>query len=56
MTKLTLISSAILSVLCTQSALAATISGKVINDKNQPIENASIHIHGKNQTIKSNEL
>ena len=56
MTKLTLISSAILSVLCTQSALAATITGKVINDKNQPIENASIHVHGKNQTIKSNEL
>ncbi|MBB1356035.1 TonB-dependent receptor plug domain-containing protein, partial [Pseudoalteromonas sp. SR45-5] len=56
MTKLTLISSAIFSVLCSQSALAATVTGKVMDDKNQPIKNASIHVHGKNQSVKSNDL
>ncbi|AQQ01413.1 ligand-gated channel protein [Pseudoalteromonas aliena] len=56
MTKLTLISSALLSVLCSHSALAATVNGKVIDDKNQPIKNATIHIHGKTQSVKSNEL
>ena len=40
MTKLTLISSAIFSVLCSHSALAATVNGKVTDEKNQPIENA----------------
>ncbi|WP_024608245.1 TonB-dependent receptor [Pseudoalteromonas sp. TAB23] len=56
MTKLTLISSAIFSVLCSQSALAATVTGKVMDDKNQLIKNASIHVHGKNQSVKSNDL
>ncbi|WP_024612822.1 TonB-dependent receptor [Pseudoalteromonas sp. TB64] len=56
MTKLTLISSALFSVLCSHSALAATVNGKVMDDKNQPIKNATIHIHGKTQSVKSNEL
>jgi iron complex outermembrane receptor protein len=56
MTKLTLISSALITAFCSHSAFAATINGKVMDDKNQPIENASIHIHGKTQGVKSNEL
>jgi iron complex outermembrane receptor protein len=56
MTKLTLISSALFSVLCSQSALAATVNGKVTDDKNQPISNATIHVHGKSQSVKSNKL
>ncbi|ALS32941.1 iron complex outermembrane recepter protein [Pseudoalteromonas translucida KMM 520] len=56
MTKLTLISSAIFSVLCSHSALAATVNGKVTDEKNQPIENATIHVHGKSQSVKTNKL
>ena len=55
MTKLTLISSAVFSVLCSHSALAATVTGKITDDKNQPIENASVHVHGKDQDVKTNE-
>ena len=55
MTKLTLISSALLSVLCSNSALAATINGTVTDSKKQPIANATIHVHGKSQSVKSNE-
>ncbi|MDN3407665.1 MULTISPECIES: TonB-dependent receptor [Pseudoalteromonas] len=55
MTKLTLISSALLSVLCSHSALAATINGTVTDSKKQPIANATIHVHGKSQSVKSNE-
>ena len=55
MTKLTLISSAIFSILCSHSIYAATVTGKVTDDKNQPIENAYIHMHGKSQGVKSNE-
>lgn len=54
MTKLTLISSAVFSVLCSQSALAATVTGKITDDKNQPIQNAAVHIHGKDQGVKTN--
>ena len=54
MTKLTLISSAVFSVLCSHSALAATVTGKITDDKNQPIENASVHVHGKDQGVKTN--
>ncbi|MBQ4798922.1 TonB-dependent receptor [Pseudoalteromonas sp. MMG006] len=56
MTKLTLISSAVFSVLCSHSALAATVSGKITDDKNQPIENAAVHVHGKSQGVKTNAL
>ncbi|KPZ54542.1 putative TonB-dependent receptor precursor [Pseudoalteromonas sp. P1-13-1a] len=54
MTKLTLISSAVFSVLCSHSALAATVTGKITDDKNQPIENAAVHVHGKDQGVKTN--
>ncbi|MCK8094372.1 TonB-dependent receptor [Pseudoalteromonas sp. 1CM17D] len=54
MTKLTLISSAVFSVLCSHSAFAATITGKITDDKNQPIENAAVHVHGKDQGVKTN--
>ena len=54
MTKLTLISSAVFSVLCSHSALAATVTGKITDDKNQPIENAAVHVHGKDQGVRTN--
>ena len=54
MTKLTLISSAVFSVLCSHSAFAATVTGKITDDKNQPIENAAVHVHGKDQGVKTN--
>ena len=54
MTKLTLISSAVFSVLCSHSTLAATVTGKITDDKNQPIENAAVHVHGKDQGVKTN--
>ena len=54
MTKLTLISSAVFSVLCSHSALAATVTGKITDDKNLPIENAAVHVHGKDQGVKTN--
>lgn len=54
MTKLTLISSAVFSVLCSHSALAATVTGKITDDKNQPIENVAVHVHGKDQGVKTN--
>ncbi|MCK8131986.1 TonB-dependent receptor domain-containing protein [Pseudoalteromonas sp. 2CM28B] len=54
MTKLTLISSAVFSVLCSHSALAATVTGKITDDKNQPIANAAVHVHGKDQGVKTN--
>ncbi|KPZ53464.1 MULTISPECIES: TonB-dependent receptor domain-containing protein [unclassified Pseudoalteromonas] len=54
MTKLTLISSAVFSVLCSHSALAATVTGKITDDKNRPIENAAVHVHGKDQGVKTN--
>lgn len=54
MTKLTLISSALLSVLCSHSALAATINGTVTDTKKQPIANATIHVHGKSKSVQSN--
>ena len=54
MTKLTLISSAVFSVLCSHSALATTVTGKITDDKNQPIENAAVHVHGKDQGVKTN--
>ncbi|WP_372761657.1 TonB-dependent receptor [Pseudoalteromonas sp.] len=55
MTKLTLISSAIFSVLCSQSVLAATINGTVTDNKNKPIENATVHVHGKSKSVTTNQ-
>ncbi|MBQ4832361.1 TonB-dependent receptor [Pseudoalteromonas sp. MMG010] len=54
MTKLTLISTAVLSALCSYSTLAATVNGKVVDDKNQPIKNATVHLHGKTQSVQTN--
>lgn len=54
MTKLTLISSAVFSVLCSHSVLAATVTGKITDNKAQPIANAAVHIHGKTQAVKTN--
>ncbi|HEA16074.1 MAG TPA: TonB-dependent receptor [Pseudoalteromonas prydzensis] len=48
-----LISTAIISALSSFSAHAAVVTGQVLDDKNQPISQADVHIHGKAQSIKT---
>ncbi|MFU2508804.1 TonB-dependent receptor [Pseudoalteromonas sp. ASV78] len=48
-----LISTAIITALSSFSAHAAVVTGQVLDDKNQPISQADVHIHGKAQSIKT---
>ena len=48
-----LVSTAIISALSSFSAHAAVVTGQVLDDKNQPISQADVHVHGKAQTIKT---
>ena len=50
-----LISTAIITALSSFSAHAAVVTGQVLDDKNQPISQADVHIHGKSQSIKTDE-
>jgi len=50
-----LISTAIITALSSFSAHAAVVTGQVLDDKNQPISQADVHIHGKAQSIKTDE-
>lgn len=51
MNKLTVLSSAVAAALFSHSSFAAVISGQVLDDKQKPIANAEIHVHGKSQTV-----
>lgn len=48
-----LVSTAIITALSSFSAHAAVVTGQVLDDKNQPISQAEVHVHGKAQTIKT---
>lgn len=48
-----LVSTAIITALSSFSAHAAVVTGQVLDDKNQPISQADVHVHGKAQSIKT---
>ncbi|NMM42211.1 TonB-dependent receptor [Pseudoalteromonas arctica] len=48
-----LISTAIITAFSSFSANAAVVTGQVLDDKNQPISQADVHVHGKAQSIKT---
>lgn len=50
-----LISTAIITALSSFSAHAGIIKGQVLDTNNQPISQADVHIHGKTQSIKTDD-
>lgn len=55
MNRYSLLSGAIITALSSYSAHAAIVNGHVVDPNNQPIANADVHIHGKTQSIKTDE-
>jgi iron complex outermembrane receptor protein len=53
MIKKSLISSAIAAVLFSSNTLAGVVKGKVVDQSNQPISGAKLHLHGKSQSVTS---
>jgi len=53
--KMSLLASAVLSTLVSTHAIAAPVSGVILDNNNQPISNARIHYHGKKQSVLSND-
>lgn len=50
-----LLSLAVLTALSPLSTNAATITGKVVDEQNQPIKNVKIHLHSKDKAVETNE-
>ncbi|MCG7550043.1 TonB-dependent receptor [Pseudoalteromonas sp. Of7M-16] len=55
MFKQSLISLSVSAIMLSTSAHAGELSGKVVDKNNLPVSNASVHLHGKSQTIKTDE-
>ncbi|TMO62042.1 TonB-dependent receptor [Pseudoalteromonas aurantia] len=55
MMKQSLISSAILTALFSSNVLAADIKGKVLDQNNQPVSGAKVHLHGKSQSVTTDK-
>lgn len=53
--KYSILYSTVIAALSLSTAQAATITGKVVDKNNHPINAASIHIHGKDKAVYSNE-
>ncbi|OUS69254.1 ligand-gated channel protein [Pseudoalteromonas sp. A601] len=53
MNRYSILSAAIITALSSYSVHAATVNGHVVNPNNQPIANADVHVHGKTQSIKT---
>lgn len=52
--KMSLLASAVLTSLVSTKAIAAPVSGVIVDNNNLPISNARIHYHGKKQHVLSN--
>jgi len=52
--KMSLLASAVLTSLVSTNAIAAPVSGVIVDNNNLPISNARIHYHGKKQSVLSN--
>ncbi|PCK30527.1 TonB-dependent receptor [Pseudoalteromonas piscicida] len=55
MFKQSLIASALFSLLGASPAYAAQLTGKVVDANNQPLSNATIHLHGKSKSVQSDK-
>ncbi|WP_404340209.1 TonB-dependent receptor [Pseudoalteromonas mariniglutinosa] len=55
MKQYSILSAAVTAVLYSQASVAAVINGQVIDNKNQPISNADVHVHGKAHAVKTDE-
>jgi len=53
--KMSLLASAVLASIVSSHAIAAPVSGVILDKNNQPISNAQIHYHGKKQSVLSND-
>ncbi|KAF7786008.1 iron complex outermembrane recepter protein [Pseudoalteromonas rubra] len=53
MFKQSLITFAITSAIFSSQASAAQLKGKVLDTNNQPVPNATVHLHGKSQSVKT---
>ncbi|WP_440056045.1 TonB-dependent receptor [Pseudoalteromonas sp. T1lg65] len=55
MFKQSVISSAILCAFSAFPAISAELQGKVVDANNQPLANATIHLHGKSKSVQSDK-
>lgn len=55
MFKQSIIAGAIISAVSAAPAYAAQLAGKVVDANNQPLSNATIHLHGKSKSVQSDK-
>ncbi|MBQ4848833.1 TonB-dependent receptor domain-containing protein [Pseudoalteromonas sp. MMG012] len=55
MMKQSLISSAIVTALFSSNVFAADVKGKILDNNNQPVSGAKVHLHGKSQSVTTDK-